>query len=161
MQRIFRPGQPIDAGNNPVHTFRCIRSYAMNIRRKSKQTNRDIAGTGNNHLPFPAATLQRRMAFRQILKIPVSDGPAARQKSRTIVFFSNNLVSRFLADPERPESNLGIPGTTDLTNFSIGEDFLQEARILAFLPVRLTDQIHNIVPGVWQNISPPCAPAAQ
>ena len=57
------PEEPINAGNNPVQAFRFIRGYAMDIRRISKQTNIDIAGTGDTHLPFPAAASQSKVAF--------------------------------------------------------------------------------------------------
>lgn len=87
--------------------------------------------------------------------------PVARQKSRTAGLFQNNFISGFLAGPERPKRRIRIVGTTDLLNFSIGEDSLQIARIRAFLPVLRTDQIHNIVPDVRQNTYPPCARAAQ
>ena len=86
--------------------------------------------------------------------------PVTRQKSRTAGLLQNNFISGFLAGPDRPQRCFWIVGTTDLLNFSIGEDSLQIARIRAFLLVLRTDQIHNIVPDVRQNTSPPCARAA-
>ncbi len=80
----------------------------MDIRRISKQTNIDIAGTGDTHLPFPAAASQSKVAFINP-ENPVSDRPAVRNKRRMAVFFKKNLVDRFLGGPRKTRALLQDP----------------------------------------------------